>query len=172
MAQARQTELRLLDNSEKDLVDASRHPALNGHSDEDLAKLRANLRERRDRARDIANRQRREMRGKAKPAGGRAAADDTGSREKLGALSAALQRVNKEFTRRRQITAREELKQNAEKALELRRAASAPHRPATRRARKGMRAVPSERRQDLVNRMEVGRVSQFVKNAQARRDSK
>jgi hypothetical protein len=172
MAQSRQMEQRLLDDSEKELVDGSRHPTLNSHSDEDLAKLRVNLRDRRDRARDIANRQRREMRGKVKPAASRAAGNDAGSREKFGVLSSALQRVNKEITRRKQITAREELKQNAEKALEMRRAASAPHRPSSRRTSKGMRAVPNERGPDLVNRNEVGRISQFVKSAQARRDTK
>lgn len=172
MAQARQMELRLLDDGEKELVEASRHPGLADQSDEALATLRKNLRDRRDRARDIANRQRREMRGKAAPAGSRPAAGDTGSREKLAALSAALQRVNGEIGRRKRFSARDTLRANAERALEMRRAASRPNRPTSRRAKKGMRAVPNERAPDLVNPMEVGRVSQFVKNSQARRDSR
>jgi len=172
MAQARRMELRLLDETEKELVEASRHPQLAERADEDLASLRKTLRERRDRARDIASRQRREMRGKAAPSGAKPAADNAGSREKFAALSAALQRVNGEIARRKRFSSREELKRNAEKALEMRRAASRPNRPASRRAKKGMRSVPNQRAPDLVNPMEVGRVSQFVKNGQARRDSR
>ncbi|MBC2775618.1 hypothetical protein H6M51_22390 [Rhizobium sp. AQ_MP] len=172
MAQSRRMELRLLDDSEKQLVEASRHPHLAERDDEELADLRKALRERRDRARDIANRQRREMRGKAAPAGAKPSADDAGSREKFAALSAALQRVNGEVSRRQRYASRAELKRNAQKALEMRRAASRPNRPTSRRAGKGMRSVPNERGPDLVNPMEVGRVSQFVKNGQARRDSR
>ncbi|SIQ47808.1 hypothetical protein SAMN05880561_103132 [Rhizobium sp. RU33A] len=172
MAQARRTELRLFDDSEKELVEASRHPLLAERGDEELATLRKTLRERRDRARDIASRQRREMRGKAAPSGAKPASDNAGSREKFAALSAALQRVNGEIARRKRFSSRKELKRNAEKALEMRRAASRPNRPTSRRAKKGMRSVPNERGPDLVNPMEVGRVSQFVKNGQARRDSR
>jgi hypothetical protein len=172
MAQARRTELRLLDETEKELVEASRHPGLADGTDEDLARLRKVLRERRDKARDIANRQRREMRGKAVPSGAKPAADNAGSREKFAALSAALQRVNGEIARRKRFASRDELKRNAEQALEMRRAASRPNRPSSRRTKKGMRSVPNERGPDLVNPMEVGRVSQFVKNSQAKRDNR
>lgn len=172
MAQARRTELRLLDETEKELVEASRHPGLADRADEDLASLRKNLRDRRDKARDVANRQRREMRGKAVPSGTKPAADNAGTREKFAALSAALQRVNGEIARRKRYSSRDELKRNAERALEMRRAASRPNRPNSRRAKKGMRSVPNERGPDLVNPMEVGRVSQFVKNSQAKRDKR
>jgi hypothetical protein len=172
VTKARQIEMRFLNDSEKRLVEASHHPEVCDLSNEELADLRRNLRTRRTRARDIASRQRREIRGKAAPRGEKSTADDAGSREKLSVLSAALQRVNSETSRRERYTARQELKQNAERALELRRAASRPKRPKSKRPKDGMHPIPNERRPDLVNRMEVGRVSQFVKDSQARRDNR
>ena len=172
MAQKAQID-RLLDEGERELVAASRYPNLGDMSDEDLARLKSNLRSPRDRARDIAKRQRREMRGKSAPAGARPAADDAGTREKLSLLSSAVQRANKEAARRRRFAARETLKKNAEKALEMRRASMRQHHPsAGRTANEGMRAVPNRKAQDLADPMEVGRVSQFVKQGQARRDSR
>lgn len=170
MSKARQLEDRVLNDSEKTLVEASRHPHICDLSDTELADLRRNLRTRRDRARDIASRQRREIRGKADPRGASRTSDDAGSREKLSILSSALQRVNNETSRRERYSARQELKDNAERALELRRAAARPRWPQSRRAGTGMNPVPNERAPDLVNRMEVGRVSQFVKDSQARKD--
>lgn len=172
MSKSRQLEERVLNDSEKTLVEASHHPHICDLSDEQLADLRRNLRTRRDRARDIASRQRREIRGKAEPRGGSRTSDDAGSREKLSVLSSALQRVNNETSRRERYSARQDLKDNAERALEMRRAAARPTRPKSRRKDSGMNPVPNERAPDLVNRMEVGRVSQFVKDAQARKDNR
>jgi hypothetical protein len=164
---------RLLDEGERELVAASRYPGLGDLSDDDLGHLKSNLRSRRDRAQDIAKRQRREMRGKASPAGARPAGDDAGTREKLSVLSSAVQRANKEAARRKRFAAKQTLKENAEKALEMRRASMRQHRPsAGRTAGKGMRAVPNQKTEGLTNKMEVGRVSQFVKQGQARRDAR
>lgn len=171
MPNSRRTTLRVLDNAEVELVEASRHPSINELSDSELQQLRKNLRERRDRARDIANRTRREMRGKSVRDDGKAASTDTGIRERLSILANAVQRVNQEHARRQRFEGRGELKRNAEKALEMRRAAAdRTRRPTSRRADKGMRAIPNEKAEDLVNRMEVGRVSQFVRDSQAKRD--
>lgn len=172
MTRTRQVEMRVLDDSEKKLVENSHHPELADLSDRALAELRNNLRSRRSKARDVASRQRREIRGKMDPRGTNRTSDDLGSREKLSVLAAALQRVNSETSRRQRYSSRAALKENAERALELRRAASQPHRPASKRKRKGMRSIPNDRAPDLVNRMEVGRVSQFVKDGQARRDNR
>ncbi|MFN7103845.1 MAG: hypothetical protein ACK4N1_14615 [Pseudorhizobium sp.] len=172
MAQNTQMD-RLLDEGERELVAASRYPDIGDLSDKDLGRLRSNLRDRRDRAQDIAKRQRREMRGKSAPAGARPAGDDTGTREKLSLLSSAVQRANKEATRRKRFAAKDTLKKNAEKALEMRRASLRQNRPpAGRTANRGMRAVPNQKAPDITDRMEVGRVSQFVKQGQARRDSR
>ncbi|WP_313616411.1 hypothetical protein [Agrobacterium sp.] len=171
MPNSRRTTLRVLDNAEVELVEASRHPAINTLADSELQQLRKTLRERRDKARDLANRTRREIRGKSARADGKAASTDTGIRERLSILANAVQRSNQEHSRRKRFSSRDVLKRNAEKALEMRRAAASPiNRPSSRRADKGMNAIPNERAEDLVNRMELGRVSQFVRDSQAKRD--
>lgn len=172
MTISRRTALRVLDNAEVELVERSRHPDLGDLSNEELRKLRRHLRERRDRAQDIAHRVRREMRGKASRTDDRAPTEDRGIRERAAILASAVQRANQEHSRRERFEARDELKKNAEKALELRKSARRHNRPASRRSDKGMRSIPNEKAEDLVNRMEVGRVSQFVKDSQARKDNR
>jgi hypothetical protein len=173
MAKTQRAEQRLLTDDERTLVEQSHFPALSEVSDEDLKSLVANLRERRDRARDIANRQRREMRGKAAPAGARAAGENAGSKEKVGVLAAAVQRVNREAQRRRSFTAKASLVGNAQRALEMRRASMSRNHPRPgRTAGAGMKAKPNTRRPRIAEPMEVGRVSQFVKAGQARKDAR
>lgn len=174
MSESRKSEQRFLSTEELGFVSQSHHPALRDVSDDDLRSLIKLLRERRDRAGDIARRQRRELRGKAQPAGARAATDDSGTRMKRQILAAALKRANKERHRRQVQAARNEHVASARRALAMRRTnASKSHRPSPGSTPgQGMRAVPSGRAPDLVRPMEVGRVSQFVKNAQARRDAK
>ncbi len=102
MSRSRKEEARFLSKDEQEFVAKSHHPEVQEVSDSDLSDLVTHLRERRDRARDIAQRQRREMRGKSAPAGAKKAADNTGSREKAAVISAALKRANKESERRRE----------------------------------------------------------------------
>lgn len=172
MPVSRRTALRVLDNAEVELVEASRHPDLSDLSDKELQQLRSQLRERRNRAQDLANRAGRKMRGKNTSSTGDVPGHDEGVRQKVSILANAVQRVNHETSRRQRFHSKDELKRNAEKALELRRAATRPQYPTSRRRDKGMRTIPNERAQDLVNRMEVGRVSQFVKDAQAKKDNR
>ncbi len=174
MAQSTKSERRFLSDEEFGFVSRSHHPALRDLADDDLRSLIKLLRERRDRAGDIARRQRREVRGKAQPTGSRAATDDSGTRMKRQILAAALKRANKERQRRRYQAARQEQVGYARRALAMKKAsAGKSHRPpSTDTPGEGMRANPSERAPDLVRPMEVGRVSQFVKDAQARRDAK
>ena len=98
MARSLKQERRLLGADELTLVEKPHHPALGLLPDQDLAELRKLVRERRDRAQNIASRQRRELRGKTAPKGARAATDDSGTREKRDVLAAAMQRLNKEVT--------------------------------------------------------------------------
>ncbi|HYN39805.1 MAG TPA: hypothetical protein VES39_11195 [Rhodospirillales bacterium] len=173
MSQAIRNERRYLSDDEFAVVARSHHPALHDLPDEDLRALLMLLRERRDRATDIARRQRREMRGKAAPSGVTAAADDTGSRHKASILAAALKRVNKESHRRLDRAAQPTQVALARKALAMKRARAGSQRPdpgSTSGA--GMRSLPDERGPDLARPMEIGRVSQFVRDAQARRDSR
>jgi hypothetical protein len=106
MARSIKHERRLLGADEFTLVEKTHHPALGLLPDQDLAELRKLVRERRDRAQDIASRQRRELLRKAAPKGTRAATDDRGTREKRDILAAAVQRLNKEVTRRQAKAAR------------------------------------------------------------------
>ena len=67
---------RALSVSERDMVAQTLPPGLDGASEEDLRALGKRLRQARDRARRIANRQRREMRGKSAPHGASPARDN------------------------------------------------------------------------------------------------
>lgn len=98
MATSRRDESRLLDKGEKELVDQTRHPALSELDDKGLTKLTKLLRERRDRARDVARTQRRSVRGKTDAAVGEG--PERGNKEKMSVLAQALQRANKEAARR------------------------------------------------------------------------
>ena len=143
MARTTKDEQRLLSPDELELVQQTRHPAIKSVGDSELSSLTKRLRERRDRAGDIAKRQRREMRGKSAPAGQKAATDDTGTQNKRGALSAALKRANKESDRRRRQSGKEELVANSLRALSLKRRAPKQERPTSRTADGGMRSLPN-----------------------------
>jgi hypothetical protein len=173
MARSIKQERRLLGADELTLVEKTHHPALGLLPDRDLAELRRLLRERRDRARDIAARQRRELRGKAAPKGARAATDDSGTREKRDVLAAAMQRLNKEVTRRQANAARQDMIDSAKRALELRRASEAKsaRAPAGRTANEGInpKSAPAY---TLRHPAKAGAISQRNKNMQAKRDSK
>ncbi|HEY4848580.1 MAG TPA: hypothetical protein VIH87_12515 [Methylocella sp.] len=173
MARSIKHERRLLGADELTLVEKTHHPALGLLPDQDLAELRKLLRERRDRAQDIAARQRRELRGKAAPKGARAATDDSGTREKRDVLAAAMQRLNKEVTRRQAKAARQALIDAAKRALELRRATEATTtRPSPgRTANEGINPK-SPPAYTLRRPAKAGAISQHNKNMQATRDSK
>lgn len=96
----RRDEERALDRSELALSDAARYPALGEMRDADLSDLVSRLRQRRDRARQIARRQRREMTGRDQPRGATPARDDSGSQDKKRYLAAALRRAEAEVEKR------------------------------------------------------------------------
>ena len=145
MSVSSRQEARLLNADEADLVARSHHPSLREADDNGLADLIARLRERRDRARDVSRRQRRELRGKAAPSGTRPATDDTGTREKAALLAAAVKRASKERERRRTAQARGRLVSNSRRALALKQAAGdrGAGRPSSRTAHEGMHPVPN-----------------------------
>lgn len=93
-------EQRALSRDEQELADRARQPALGALSDKDLSDLIPLLRDRRNRARDISDRQGREARGKADPAGINPAGGNEGSRTKADYLNAALDRATAERDRR------------------------------------------------------------------------
>lgn len=171
MALSRKDEARLLNKDELELVEKSHHPALSELSDKELADTARLIRERRNRASDIARRQRREMRGKAGARGAKPAADNLGSKEKSAALAQALKRINSETTRRQSKSGREATRAGMKRALEMKQAASPAARPKSKTADKGMKKNESGKRDQTLNPAKVGRVSQAGKNAQAKRDA-
>jgi hypothetical protein len=100
LALSRKDEERALDKDEQALVDKSHHPQIRDLSDTDLRDLIRLVRERRDRARSLANQRRREMRGKSAPRGAEASRKDEGSHLKTEVLASALRRLNAERSRR------------------------------------------------------------------------
>jgi hypothetical protein len=152
-------EERALARDELELVSAARQPGLREMNDRALGDLVTRLRDRRDRARAMAERQRREMRGKAAPAGTSPAADNAGTRSKEHYLGAALARAMEERDRRGTEETMSEKNHDAdpkydpdqhdlsEKALEMRKEADkhAPRHPEnTPTPDEGMQPVPNE----------------------------
>lgn len=170
MATGRREERRILDRSELELVERTHHPRLAEEADSDLTQLLALIRERRDRARSIASRRR----GAARRGQGPDKGEDVGMNQKAGLLAEALVRVNKERTRREAKTKKSRQSDFARRALELRRENGArTNRPDPgRTADTGLNPVENERAPTIGSAMEAGRVSQFVRNAQAARDNR
>lgn len=98
-------EQRALSRDELDLANQARRPALDQLSDRDLSDLVSRLRDRRNRARDLGDRQGREARGKADPSGATPAGGNEGMRSKLDYLNDALDRAMAERDRRGDKTA-------------------------------------------------------------------
>ena len=170
MATSRKSERRILNKEEFDLVERTRRPAVSDLPVEELSQLITLIRERRDRARDIAHRQSRQQRGKNRSARGEADGADTGNRYKAALLGEALTRVIEERSRR---SARSLLVESARKALAMKLAAARQSRPSPgRTANEGMKPQRKERVERIGSAMEAGRVSQFVRDAQAKRDGR
>ncbi|MBB3934431.1 hypothetical protein [Aureimonas phyllosphaerae] len=171
MAAGRSLERRVLDKDELDLVAQTHHPAIRNLERGDLDALTRRLRERRDRAQAIANRRR----GAARRGRGSQEPENSGMRQKAGVLAEALARLNKERTRREHEGAADALQANARRALKLKRAnawRSARRPGAGRTARDGMTPAENEKAGRIGSPMEAGRVSQFMRDAQAARDNR
>lgn len=173
MATSRKHQARALSTDERDLVEKTHHPVLQGLPDRELAQLTALVRERRDRAQTEAFRQRREMRGKAEAKGARAATGNTGTLLKGDVLAKAMRRLNAETERRRGLIANTAMVANAQKALEMKEAHEM-HEPSfnSRTARDGMRNTPNARGPDLLRPRERGRLRKANAVSQARRDAR
>lgn len=132
MAITKKQELRALTESERELVGMTGVRAARALTDAELGRLVKRLRTRRDRARTVADRQRRELRGKTRPRGAAPTKADDGSQVKLEVLSAALARLETETARRGEIKAKADLVASAKKALALKKQAK-PVRPAAKK---------------------------------------
>jgi hypothetical protein len=100
MTDGEKLEARLLTAAEQELVAVTRPPEIERQSDDELKAAARRLREAVNRAKAIAARQAREIRGKAAPHGARPAKDNLGTIGKAQALRAALERVEAEQRRR------------------------------------------------------------------------
>ena len=100
-------ERRALDAEEWQLADMTRAPAIQRLDDAELTELIWRLRERRNRARELADRQAREARWQADPAGAISVRSDAGMRRKHGYLAEALERAKAEQGRRAKVAAEE-----------------------------------------------------------------
>lgn len=174
MARSPKQEARALSADERELVAKSRPPNLQSLTDTQLSTLLKRTRERRNRARTVADRQRRELRGKARARGAAPSKADAGSRLKLSVLTAALQRLDAETERRRRTKAKTSLVASARKALALKqqagRAAAAPSN--RRSANAGLRGKARITVKDHVPPSTRGRVRKQVARVQAKRDAR
>lgn len=134
---------RLLDKSELELVERTRRGAIGALADSELREIASRLRERRDKARATARQQKREMRGKSEPRGAQQASDNTGTKAKADALTAALKRVGAERTRREEKLHAPSQRSLARKALARKQRQSPVRRPKSRTADEGMQPVPN-----------------------------
>ncbi|WP_353858600.1 hypothetical protein [Azospirillum formosense] len=165
-------ERRLLSEKEFEQVRRSHYPDLESLPPDETLTLARWLRGERDRARDIIASRRRGRRGKASGTGQQSAdASERGLSAKKQVYARALKRVNGRLERFRAERRREIIQANLQDALKRRKEAEPQHPSPGRTPRKGMRPIPSGRRTVDTDPREIGRVSQFVKDAQARRDS-
>lgn len=166
------SERRLLSEDEYQAVVRSHFPQLNDVPRDDLIDLARWLRAQRNRARDIIHQHRRVRRGKAEMRGaGAETPSERGIAAKKQIFSRALRRVNGRLDLRA-ATKREQAAANLRQAVARKASRKATHPGAGRTAGEGMQAIGNRRTEDLSRPMEVGRVSQFVRDAQARTDSR
>src|SRR5262249_53239033 len=100
MSDRKQLEARLLSTSELQDVNATRPPATEQDSGEPLKVLARRLKRARDRAKDIAAGQKREIRGKADPRGTKPTRDNTGTLAMAQVLGEAIEPIEEELSRR------------------------------------------------------------------------
>lgn len=171
MSVPRTIEKKMLTEAEHDAVEKTHHPGLGALGREELGEIVRRIRTYRDKARDIAHQQRREMRGKGAPRGARPAQDNTGTSIKRQIFANALKRANRAIERLEAAENKPSQAVLARRALAMKRANRVRHHPDSgRTAHDAGQPKPSGRRTVEVDPREVGRVSDFVKRGQARRD--
>src|SRR5271166_5817994 len=158
---------RLLSVAEREMVEQTKPPGIDERSKEELEALSKRLRQARDRARRIGWQQKREIRGKADPKGVVPARDNVGTEAKARVLVEALVRVAAALRKLNGPTQAQLML----KAAAMKRTATAPRHPGPgKTASSGMQPKTSRRPTVKPDPREIGRVSQAVKVAQAKRD--
>ena len=150
------------------VVAPSHYPALGALDATEVLALARALREQRNRLRGMAHANRRARRGKAEPRA--AAPSDAALMRRKQVYAAALKRVNARLDTLQGQARRAWHAAALREALARKQAARAHHPAGGDSAALGMQAKPSRKRTMRTDPREIGRVSQFVKNAQAKRD--
>jgi hypothetical protein len=164
-------EKRLLTDAEFEAVARTHYPDIYALPRDELIGSARRIRAYRDRAGDIVRRRRREHRGKADQRGVNPAPDEAGVSRKKQVFAGALRRLNSEIRRLEAVERPGAQAEIMRRALETKRANRVRHHPsAGRTAGRGMVSTPNPKDTVQVDPREIGRVSQFVKDAQARRD--
>jgi hypothetical protein len=167
------SENRLLDASELEIVGATRSPTIEQLSMEQLKTLVHRLRQAHGRAKDISARQQRETREKMDSRGAERVQDNTCSMAKVQVLLGAIQRVDEELSRRDEVSTPTQADLSRH-ALELKLSSQTIQHPDPgRSASEGMR--PKKRQEPIkigTTKKEIGRVTQAGKVAQARKDDR
>ena len=167
------TEKRMLTATEFEVVEQSHYPAIMELPKEELSDILKLLREFRNKARDRAHQQRREMRGKSAPRAAVAAGDNSGTERKREIFASALKRVNRELSRIKKQESGKIQGDHARRALEIKRRNRVRHHPSTTTTvKRPMSVIENPNATVTMDPREIGRVSQFIKTAQARRDSR
>ena len=169
-----ESEARLLNTSELELVSVTRNPAIEQLSIEQLTAVGRRLRQAHVRAKDIGARQQREIRGKVGPRGAEPVRDNTGTMAKVQVLHEASKRVEAELHRREAMNmATRTQVELSRHALELKLSSQANQHPDPGRTASGGMQKKERREPPKVGttKREVGRVSQAGKVAQARKDA-
>lgn len=149
-------------------VAPSHYPALADMPAEEVLALARTLRDQRDRLRGMVHTNRRARRGKGEARA--TAGNDAALARRKQVFAAALKRVNHRLDVLHGQARRAWHAAALREVLERKRAAAAPHPGAGETAGAGMHAKPNRKRIMRTDPREIGRVSQFVRNAQAKRD--
>jgi hypothetical protein len=166
-------ERKLLADDEYEPVVRSHYPALGELPQDELIDLARWLRSQKSKAKDIVQHRRRVRRGKAAPRNAAAeTASERGLTVKKQVFSRALKRVNARLGQVRDQERHAQIRAALDAALERKRNAPV-HRPSGgRTARAGMRPIQSRKGIRIIDPSSIGRVSQSVRDAQARRDTR
>src|SRR5262249_29853753 len=135
MSNRKQLEARLLSAAELEDVEATRPPAVEQASAEQLKVLAQRLRRARDRAKDIAAGQKRETREKAHPRGTKPTGTNRGTLAKPQGRGEAIERMEEERSRRKNLTTATTTQADlSRRALELKLSHPAPSHPGSGRS--------------------------------------
>jgi len=149
-------------------VAPSHYPALAELTPEEALALARTLREQRNRLRGMVHANRRASRGKGEARA--TAGNDAALTRRKQVYAAALKRVNHRLDVLHGQARRAWHAAALREVLARKRATPAQHPGAGDSAGMGMHAKPSRKRSARTDPREIGRVSQFVRNAQAKRD--